>query len=36
VLLSALLLRRTEAVGKRLLAGATLIVAGGALIGVFR
>ena len=36
VLLSALLLRRTELVGPRLLAGAALIVAGGALIGAFR
>jgi drug/metabolite transporter (DMT)-like permease len=34
--LSALLLRRSELVGRRLLAGAALIVAGGALIGVFR
>lgn len=36
VLLSALLLRRSELVGARLLAGAALIVAGGALIGAFR
>jgi drug/metabolite transporter (DMT)-like permease len=36
VLLSALLLRRTELVGPRLLAGAVLVVAGGALIGAFR
>jgi drug/metabolite transporter (DMT)-like permease len=36
VLLSVLLLRRTELVGRRLLAGAALVVAGGALIGVFR
>lgn len=36
VLLSALLLRRTELIGKGLLAGAALIVAGGALIGAFR
>jgi drug/metabolite transporter (DMT)-like permease len=36
VLLSALLLRRTELVGPRLLAGAALVVAGGALIGGFR
>jgi transporter family protein len=34
--LSALLLRRTELVGKRLIVGAVLIVAGGVLIGVFR
>jgi drug/metabolite transporter (DMT)-like permease len=34
--LSALLLRDSELVGKRLLAGAALIVAGGALIGAFR
>jgi uncharacterized membrane protein len=34
--LSALLLRRSELVGRRLLLGAALIVAGGALIGVFR
>ena len=34
--LSALLLRRHELVGSRLLAGVTLVVAGGALIGVFR
>ncbi|HWN21424.1 MAG TPA: DMT family transporter [Gaiellaceae bacterium] len=34
--LSALLLRRHELVGPRLLAGAALVVAGGALIGVFR
>jgi drug/metabolite transporter (DMT)-like permease len=33
---SALLLRRHELVGRRLAAGATLVVAGGALIGVFR
>ncbi|MBA2474381.1 MAG: DMT family transporter [Actinobacteria bacterium] len=36
VLLSALLLRRSELVGRRLVAGAALIVAGGALIGAFR
>jgi drug/metabolite transporter (DMT)-like permease len=36
VLLSALLLRRTELVGPRLLAGAALVVVGGALIGAFR
>lgn len=36
VTLSALLLRRTELVGRRLAAGAILIVAGGALIGAFR
>jgi drug/metabolite transporter (DMT)-like permease len=34
--LSALLLRRHELVGPRLLGGAALVVAGGALIGVFR
>jgi len=34
--LSALLLRRHELVGVRLLGGALLVVAGGALIGVFR
>lgn len=34
--LSALLLRRSELVGRRLLAGAALIVAGGALIGAHR
>ena len=34
--LSALLLRRVEVVGARLALGAALIVAGGALIGVFR
>jgi hypothetical protein len=31
-----LLLRRTELVGRHLVAGALLIVAGGALIGAFR
>ena len=36
VTLSALLLRRHELVGPRLVAGAALVVAGGALIGVFR
>jgi drug/metabolite transporter (DMT)-like permease len=36
VALSALLLRRHELVGPRLLAGAALVVAGGALIGVLR
>jgi drug/metabolite transporter (DMT)-like permease len=36
VALSALFLRRHEVVGRRLLAGAALIVAGGALIGIFR
>jgi len=36
VLLAALLLRRSELVGPRLVAGAALIVAGGALIGVVR
>ena len=34
--LSALLLRQTELVGRRLAVGAALIVAGGALIGAFR
>lgn len=34
--LSVLLLRRSELVGRRLLVGAGLIVAGGALIGIFR
>jgi uncharacterized membrane protein len=34
--LSALLLRHTELVGRRLALGAVLIVAGGALIGAFR
>lgn len=36
VLLSALVLRRRELVGWRLLVGATLVVAGGVLIGAFR
>jgi drug/metabolite transporter (DMT)-like permease len=36
VLLSAIVLRRSEGVGPRLVAGALLVVAGGALIGVFR
>jgi drug/metabolite transporter (DMT)-like permease len=36
VLFSVLLLRRSELVGRRLLAGAALIVAGGVLIGVWR
>jgi drug/metabolite transporter (DMT)-like permease len=36
VLLAVLLLRRTELVGRHLLLGATLVVAGGALIGAFR
>jgi drug/metabolite transporter (DMT)-like permease len=34
--LSVLLLRRSELVGRRLIAGAVLIVAGGVLIGVYR
>ncbi len=34
--LSALLLRRSELVGRRLLAGAALMVAGGVLIGIYR
>jgi drug/metabolite transporter (DMT)-like permease len=36
VLFSALLIRRAELIGKGLVAGALLIVAGGALIGAFR
>jgi drug/metabolite transporter (DMT)-like permease len=36
VLLSALLLGRTELVGRRLVLGAALVVAGGVLIGAFR
>ena len=36
VVLSALLIGRSELIGRHLLAGAALIVAGGALIGVFR
>ena len=36
VLLAVLLLRRTELVGRHLVVGALLIVAGGALIGAFR
>jgi drug/metabolite transporter (DMT)-like permease len=36
VLFAALLLRRSELVGRQLVAGAALIVAGGALIGVWR
>jgi drug/metabolite transporter (DMT)-like permease len=36
VSLSALVMRRTELIGRRLVAGALLIVAGGALIGAFR
>jgi drug/metabolite transporter (DMT)-like permease len=36
VTLSVLLLRRHELVGRRLALGAVLVVAGGALIGVFR
>ena len=36
VLLAVLLLRRTELVGRHLLLGAALVVAGGALIGAFR
>ena len=36
VLFSALVIRRAELIGKGLLAGALLIVAGGALIGAFR
>jgi drug/metabolite transporter (DMT)-like permease len=36
VLLAALILRRTELVGRQLVFGAALVVAGGALIGAFR
>jgi drug/metabolite transporter (DMT)-like permease len=36
VVLAAVVLRRTELVGPRLVAGAALVVAGGALIGAFR
>jgi len=36
VLLAALVLRRSELVGPRLVLGAALVVAGGALIGAFR
>jgi drug/metabolite transporter (DMT)-like permease len=36
VLFSALVIRRAELIGKGLVAGAALIVAGGALIGAFR
>ena len=36
VVLSALFLRRTELIGRHLVTGATLIVAGGVLIGTFR
>jgi drug/metabolite transporter (DMT)-like permease len=36
VLLAVLLLRRTELVGRHLILGAALVVAGGALIGAFR
>jgi drug/metabolite transporter (DMT)-like permease len=36
VVVAALLMRRTELVGRRLLLGACLVVAGSALIGVFR
>jgi drug/metabolite transporter (DMT)-like permease len=36
VIFAALLLRRSELVGRRLVAGAALIVAGGALIGAWR
>ena len=36
VALSVLFLRESEVVGKRLVLGAALIVAGGALIGAFR
>ncbi|MGE5272419.1 MAG: EamA family transporter, partial [Verrucomicrobiota bacterium] len=36
VVLAVLLLRRTELVGRHLVVGAALVVAGGALIGAFR
>jgi hypothetical protein len=36
VLISVLLLRSSELVGRRLVAGAILVVAGGALIGATR
>ena len=36
VALSALLVRRSEGIGRRLVLGAGLIVAGGAVIGAFR
>jgi uncharacterized membrane protein len=36
VLLTALLLRHTEVVGRRLAIGAVLVVAGGVLIGAYR
>ena len=36
VVLSVLLLRESEVVGRRLVLGAALIVAGGALIGAYR
>jgi uncharacterized membrane protein len=36
VLLAAIVLRRTELVGRQLVFGAALVVAGGALIGAFR
>jgi drug/metabolite transporter (DMT)-like permease len=36
VVFAALLLRRTEAIGRRLVLAAVLVVAGGALIGIFR
>ena len=36
VVFAALLLRRTEAIGRRIVLAAVLVVAGGALIGVFR
>jgi drug/metabolite transporter (DMT)-like permease len=36
VTLSAIVLRRSEGIGPRLVAGAVLIVCGGVLIGVFR
>ena len=36
VAFSALLLHRTEQVGRRLVLGAVLVVAGGALVAVFR
>jgi drug/metabolite transporter (DMT)-like permease len=36
ILVAALVLRRSELVGRRLVAGAVLVVAGGAVIGAFR
>jgi uncharacterized membrane protein len=36
VVLGAVFLRRTEAIGRRVVLAAVLVVAGGALIGIFR